>query len=456
MTNSGIQIALGVSTTHYTGKCSEWGKLRYTTHNLDINGLVEKIKQGYCFTHTFNSISADGTWGCKEKTIKNFKSTSTIFIDVDNSSITATNFFASVSPQPTILYTTPSNIDGEKNRFRLIYVYECHITDNETYRHEVAKISKSIQASIPDFTFDSTSVNVSQQMGGNGSENCLLLTTQNTFNFSSFPEYEDCTSTTYKKKRENDIRNRSADSYEEKDVEIEDEEFIKNFWRINDEDSVISFIRTYYEKYPLYDVTQVDEDTPYIALNDEYIEIARRYYITTDDQGRSFCHNVKIKEGSRERILFSNALLRLKINPEMKFENLLLAMVYERHFWIDNSDGEFTNKVIYKIAKGAFIHRDKYNISSATQGQLRKRARTNKNGLKVNKAYCYKHDISVRTMANFMRGDISNNTLLENYDFEKSVAENSQLLKAKGIKPNSERRLYQFKKWCIDNNIDIK
>ena len=55
-----------------------------------------------------------------------------------------------------------------------------------------------------------------------------------------------------------------------------------------------------------------------------------------------------------------------------------------------------------------------------------------------------------------MRGDISNNTLLENYDFEKSVAENSQLLKAKGIKPNSERRLYQFKKWCIDNNIDIK
>ena len=59
-------------------------------------------------------------------------------------------------------------------------------------------------------------------------------------------------------------------------------------------------------------------------------------------------------------------------------------------------------------------------------------------------------------MANLMRGDIANNTLLENYDFDKCVAENSRLLKEKGIKPNSERRLYIFKQWCRSNNINIR
>ena len=32
---------------------------------------------------------ADGTFGCKEKTIKNFKSSNTLFIDVDDSNVTA-------------------------------------------------------------------------------------------------------------------------------------------------------------------------------------------------------------------------------------------------------------------------------------------------------------------------------------------------------------------------------
>jgi hypothetical protein len=56
-------------------------------------------------------------------------------------------------------------------------------------------------------------------------------------------------------------------------------------------------------------------------------------------------------------------------------------------------------------------------------------------------------------MANYMRTDITNEVLLENYDFNLTVKENSKKLKENGIKPNSERRLYQFKKWCIENNI---
>ena len=87
----------------------------------------------------------------------------------------------------------------------------------------------------------------------------------------------------------------------------------------------------------------------------------------------------------------------------MSFENLLYAMVYERTYWIDNSDGEITNRILYKVAKGAFTKRDLYGINTSTEGQKKRRAITNKNGFKVNKAYCEKYDIPVRTMANKMR-----------------------------------------------------
>ena len=76
------------------------------------------------------------------------------------------------------------------------------------------------------------------------------------------------------------------------------------------------------------------KDKPYIYLNN-YVEISRRYYVVKDDNGHNRAIPVKIKEGNREKILFRNALLRLKIDSKMSFENLLYAMVYERTYWID-------------------------------------------------------------------------------------------------------------------------
>ena len=40
---------IGVSTTHYEGKCNEWGKLRYQTKEVTIDELGDYISDGYCF-----------------------------------------------------------------------------------------------------------------------------------------------------------------------------------------------------------------------------------------------------------------------------------------------------------------------------------------------------------------------------------------------------------------------
>ena len=443
---------ISVSTTYYTGKCPDWGKLRYQTIQVDVDSLADYIQSGYCFTHTFAQVSSDGTFGCKEKTIANFKATNSVFLDVDRSYLTAYEFFTTVSPQPTILYTTPSNVTGVENRFRLIYLYKDKILSNEEYKHEVQKISTCIGNSIPNFSFDATSVNASQQMGGNRKDDCQLYKSNTIFSLDTFNAW-DCIPNPYKKEKRNDISNRNAVIYKEEEVVVTDKEFMDDFWKIDDDVGVDALLSKYRDRYPLLDATAVDADIPYIALDDNYVEIARRYYVVKDEGGNNRALPVKIKEGQREKTLFCNALLRLKIQPLMTFEHLLFALICERQYWIDNSDGEFGNHKLYKIAKGAFCKRALYDISSATNGQKRKRSKTNKNGYKVNKAFCEKHGVGVRRMANYIRSSLSTTTLLQHYDFEKSVKENSILLKEKGIKPNSERRLYQFKKWCKENNI---
>ena len=132
-----------------------------------------------------------------------------------------------------------------------------------------------------------------------------------------------------------------------------------------------------------------------------------------------------------------NALLRLKILPQMEFEQLLYALTYERQYWIDNTDRTITNHVLYKIAKGAFLKRHEYIPNPTYKNK-------NKSGYKVNPAYCKFNGVSPRSMANRIRTMVSDKILSANYDFTKSVAENSRILKDKGIKPNSERRLYTF------------
>lgn len=442
---------LSVSQERYANKCSDWGKVKYRTLKLDIDGLANYIREGYCFTHTFTKIGSDGYFTCKEKTTANFNHTNTIFIDVDDSNKNAIEFYNTVSPQPTILYTTPSNITDIKNRFRLVYVFESAICSNEEYKQQVAKIAGSIKERIGDFTFDYTSVNCSQQMGGNGKADCLILRSNKIFTFDDFARWNNCIPNAYKKEKKNDITHRNADLKEEKEVEIKDQQFIDEFFSIDSTESAMALLKKYEKKYPIYERTQVNPDTPYIDLNNNYIEISRRYYVVKDEYGINHSIPIKIKEGNRERLLFNNALQRLKMNPAMSFENLLYAMAYERLIWIDNSDGEFTNYILYKIAKGAYLKKDTYNISNATEGQRRRRAKTNKCGYKVNKSFCRKHNVGVRTMANRMRTTVANAVLLKHYDFSKSIKENSKLLKEKGIKPNGERRLSEFVKWYKQN-----
>lgn len=436
--NFKMKFPLSVSTTSYNGKCKDWGKVTFRTVEVDIDSLAEYVKQGFCFTHIFKG-TVNKEFGTRQKTISNFDKTYTVFIDVDESPIPAPKFYESVSCPPSMLYTTPNNITGEVNRYRLVYLFESPITDNHNYKTLVNKIVDRIKCDIPDFNIDTTCMNCSQQMGGNSLNNCILYKNYSIYDYLDFikedyyPNKVSCIPRPYKKEGKNDIQQRIA----EDEIVITNHEFLNDFWKIADYDSALSFILKYKNMYPIVDITPVDESQPFIRLNDNYTQIRRRTYITKDRYGNRRTLPVKVKQGNRERILFLNALLRLKIQPKMEFEQLLYALTYERQYWIDNTDRTITNHVLYKIAKGAFLKRHEYTPDPTYKNK-------NKSGYKVNPAYCKSKGVSPRSMANRIRTMVSDKILSANYDFTKSVAENSRILKDKGIKPNSERRLYTF------------
>ena len=50
-------------------------------------------------------------------------------------------------------------------------------------------------------------------------------------------------------------------------------------------------------RFIIYDATQVDENIPYIFLDDHFVEISRRYYVVKDENGCNRAIPVKIKGG---------------------------------------------------------------------------------------------------------------------------------------------------------------
>ena len=128
----------------------------------------------------------------------------------------------------------------------------------------------------------------------------------------------------------------------------------------------------------------------------------------------------------------------------MSLEHLIFCLMWELVNYVDNKDKELTKYTIVKIAIGAYEGREKYQ-PKPTKGQ-RKRRIKNKSGMIVNPAFAEHHGVSKRSVANNLRGHLSEKTLNQHYDFTKSVKDNSLRLKEQGIKPNSPRALYNFLK----------
>lgn len=441
----------------------EWKFIKYIKQSVDVDMLCDLIKQGFCFCHIFKSN--DIVFSVKDKTIANFLSTQTVWIDLDDTFVTINEFYDFVSIKPSILYSTPSNIIGVNNRFRAVYVFDELIESNKLYNEIVDNIIKSITNDINGFILkDKTCRNASQQFAGNAKDDIIIYSNYNVYSFSDFDI--DVTSInikddfvqkrSYIREGENNMYMHLQNAHDNKNVYVKfnDRQFINDYFNVKDYNDACNLIDKYKEKYPYYDSTPipiVDEDIPLIQLPNNYVEIKRDWlrvkeYTRNGDDIHN-CHVLKLKAGAkgkgRGNILYKNAKIRMIMTENITFEHLLFQLFCERQYYIDNSDREISNLRLFKIALSAYTTSNTINLYKNKRKYI-------VNPLYKSKYHPTKNEM-MRLIANAKKM-INDSLIIDNYDIHLSVRENMNRFNELCI-PVSIRKLYLF---CKEQNIPNK
>lgn len=374
---------INISTKSYAQKPKsiEISKMTFNKKELKVNELCSYISNGYAFTNIFNN---DGRLTIREKKIENFKEAWVISYDVDHNDVSMNDFVETLTIKPTICYTTPSNgIEGYC--FRILYVLDEAITTNDEYKDIYEGFAKYLD--IFDI-IDAKAKDCSRYF--NGSKDCYIVCNQeNTIRLNDVrtivKDINQC---------ENESTNNKTEVIEGEAVLVDDsfshQPIDRDF--INDFNS-LSY-RDFYEKcylsgkYVSQEHTLVEDDgtKPIIELGDNFIEIIRKFKLV-EFRGKKIPVRYKFKDGEGRRDkLWNNGMLRRKINPSLRFEDILYNLVSEVILYYDNSDGQLNRTTIFSIAKSVMrFNVDRYNP------RIKKRR-----SYIASSAYCQIHGISKR------------------------------------------------------------
>ena len=233
---------------------------------------------------------------------------------------------------PTIAYTTYNHRqNGKGNRYRLLYLFRIAISDTKVYKCTYQYLTSNLGFKLN----DNCGGNVTQAIFSTN-ENCQIILTENIYSISDF-DIDIPTGnghSNYIRKEERNIIGLESP--------IQNQEYINDFWNMAYSDLLLKYSDTYpiFEHTPL---EEVDDDTPFIMLPSDYIEIKRYWFMETivDENGNKrydVSRARKIKDGERRRKkLFINGILRRKMVKDISFEHLLNCMAYELYHYIDNS-----------------------------------------------------------------------------------------------------------------------
>ena len=419
---------------------NEMRKIEYIRKNLSIDEIAEHIKNGHVLSANFtedDSTIIRQTQRCYE----NFISTSMIMVDLDGEvELELNELIENLKIKPSIAYTTFSHlIENKGNRYRLLYLFENEINDIKLYKD----IYKIIVSSLDFKLKDNCGSNVTQAVFGS-KRNCILIKSNNIYSILNFIDISLFNKNNISNSINQISHSNSINKEEENIIRLErliqDDEYIEDYWNMSYND-----LQTKYrDKYPIFEHTPLynpDEDTPYIFLPPNYIEIKRYWLIDYiySENGSVKCYTSKarkIKDGEgRKKKLFINGILRRMMIPTITFEHLLNCLVYELYHYIDNSQDHIDKKRLYEVALNA------WNADLNKYEHLRQ---TDNREFVVNDRYCIKYDVSKATARNISRKAITYDKIGALYDCNLTDKQNLEVFKEHGLKA-SFKTLQRFR-----------
>ena len=454
ITRTDFKINLAISVKSYTDKpqSNEFTKCLYQYQELDKDGLIDVIRNGKIMCHNFR-IEKWNDNGCfkryQNQRKENFEFANVLFVDIDDIEIGLTDLIRLLDKKPTVAYTTFSN--GVKgNRYRLVYCLENKITSADEYERVMKSLNCYIKQTFPSFQIDEHSFVSTQPMYGT-KKNCKLHDNPYVYSKNDFLPY-------YCKETETENVKKAIKTGTENvkyEFKVNDWDFVNSFFKLDlyDKISVPLFIRKWGYKYPYFYQTEIhfkwNEMAALLPDNPADFQcIQRKYFkdiheISEESEDKRFfgCHIQKVKNGSRNKLMYVLCQLRKVMKPDVAPEHLLYCLLYDVFFTFDISDKEITNTKLYNTAFRAY------------QDEITIELKKDKRKFIVNPDYCLINGITKKSVARKFQRELNDAKIGEHYDFGVSVKENYRILNEKEIKV-SMSTLYRFKRSYEGDIID--
>lgn len=398
---SGYTFNVSVSTTTHKDKAdfeAASKSLVYQKQSANIDTLCQLIKEGHSFCHCYDDN--DDTFTNSTKTQANFRYTSFIPYDIDDSTLPMDEYLTTLAYQPTIAYTTTSNgIKG--NRYRLIYCFDSKIKGVGSYQalFDTLKVESGIGE------LDNCTHSPAQAFFGNALPTCRMVCTHYIYHLPT------ATSTTTEKKEKvsKHIKNRK----EECDI-ICNDTFIQDFESM----SLRKFVSTYSSEYQPIEESELTYRNGYASIDENYLRIYRRWNPDT-----RHIHKWQDGEGRRKKLATAALIIR-KIKPDITAEHLIYCLANEVVHYYCNIDGILNQSFILRVAKAAL---EKPIDEITIKGH-------DKRKYKVDVAYWKSQGISIKAAVAKAKGVWNDERMGELYDLQLTDKENVEAMAEYGVK----------------------
>lgn len=405
---------VSVSTTTHKDKAdfeAVSNRLEYRKQSADIDTLCRLIKDGHSFCHCFDDD--DDTFTNTTKDNNNFRYTSFIPYDIDDSTLQMEEYLTTLTYQPTIAYTTTSNgLEGKGFRYRLIYCFDSKIKGVGRYQalFDTLKVESGIGG------LDNCTHSPAQAFFGNALPTCRMVCTHYVYHLPT------AASTTTEKKKK--VSKHIKIKEEESDI-IRNDTFRQNFESM----SLRKFVTTYSSEYQPIEESELTYCNGYAPIDDNYLRIYRKWDVNT-----RHIHKWQDGEGRRKK-LATVALIIRKIKPDITAEHLIYCLATEVVHYYCNTDGVLNQSLILRVAKAAL---EKSIDEITIKGH-------DKRKYKVDVAYWKNQGVSIKAAVAKAKGVWNDERIGELYDLQLTDKENVKAMAEYGVKV-SESTLKRWRK----------
>ncbi len=297
--------------------------MTFHVENLNVEELCQRITSGYSFCHVFRN-------NIRQKA--NFLYTNLIAIDVDDYPVTMEEFVDNCRAKPSLAYTTISDGRNGLSRFRLIYVFDHPIQNEEEYKCLYCQIIG--QLGLQD-NKDNCGSRISQLMNGNHRADIKTFCSNQIL--TKHILLQKCQLEYYQSSPIQYISNRQFCKITEVATNDDESKIISDLFEGPDQ-----FLQKH-SQVSIITETPLDYNTDgYAFFPDQFFKLIIR---VDWSKQKPKVNKFKDGEGRRKRI-FIDALIIRNIKPDATFLELLYNLVLRRKLYYDNSDGVLTNQLL--------------------------------------------------------------------------------------------------------------